>query len=774
MPYLSAGLFFAVTGGHFLLTPYWLKRVWGHLFSTPEELSFYSVVVGFGVLQAVLHGLACTVGISLPAGLAALIALHLCILAGVSRWYGAAASAIPATPKVNNDPAPHARKRAPGRRATQVTTPTSLPTWERLTRIPLLTLVGLTGIGTCVFSWLMRSVQSRQITGIDANQYHVPYAVNFARGASPFGYLVLAVDHNSPVGASILNAWLYHAFAGPLCFDLVNLLPFLLLLVSLVYLFTLLTGERGWEWAPVVFLLLFTGKLFRISLYISADLFYAATFAAVFTQLCALWVRNKADSHDWLALSLAVGMLVSSKTQGPVSALLLLTCAGVAVLLRSVVWPKHPPRLAGSLSMAGLCAILLIASGGIWPIRNWLYFGSPFAPAGLHLFGVTIFKGSFGYTGLAGSDVGETGSGTGPTAKFLSDFVRYILPRDFLARSREWVGTWPAYLSIALVMLLVDAGYQFARQRHVTDLMRRKLFAVLFFGVLFVAHSHLLIRARGTNVLDPTLGPMLRYLIPLYALYPLVAYTGLFTNMVPWLTSRPVKWLVILPGLAYVLSQYNGLTQLPAEWVRAHGPEDLVDYRLMPLAALAVAPWCIPLPGAWKRYARYGSAVIVGLAFVAFVRFAVAQDATLVGAWSAHQRQQLLAFQRTGTVPSPFTGVFLRALADQRQRSASCERSRFFMMSPFFYPLELQDASYNNLVFLLPSDATRWAQKWPGNQPGGSGCDYVVAVHTEVTTYGDHYPAVSTEEIRRWLPAGAQIEEIGDSGRYRVYHVLPQ
>lgn len=259
-----------------------------------------------------------------------------------------------------------------------------------------------------MFSWLLRSVQSVQITGLDANHYHVPYAVNFAHGLSPFGYIVLGDLHTCPVGASILNAWFFQAFSDPLCLDLVNLLPFLLILASFVYLFALLTGERGAEWVPILFLSLFTGKMFRISVYISADLFYAATFAAAFTQLCAMGVHRKADTHDWLALSLAIGMLASSKTQGPVSAVVLLGFAGLALFLWSLVWPKRPPRVAGSVGLASVCAGLLIASGGIWAIRNWLYFGSPVAPAGLRLFGISIFPGRFG-TDRARSEWRRTG-----------------------------------------------------------------------------------------------------------------------------------------------------------------------------------------------------------------------------------------------------------------------------------------------------------------------------------------------------------------------------
>jgi len=768
MAYVRAAVFFAATGAHFLLIPFWLNRARGNSYPTREEFGFQSIVLGLGLLQAVLHGLACTVGISLPAGVAALVTLHLFIMTAVMRR--PSPSSHPSTAEQNPaNEARAARSNQRGRRAaaqhlgTRSSPAAPHLSWASIAQVNVLTLVGTIGIAACVLSWLVRSVGSMQITGIDANQYHVPYAVNFAHGAGPFGYLVLGSDHCGPVGASILNAWFYQAFSDPLCFDLVNLLPFLLLFLSLAYLFTLLTDAPGFEWVPVIFLLLFTGRLFRIGLFVSADLYYGATFAAAFTQLCAIWMRNKADTYDWLVLSLSMGMLLGSKTHSPVSAALLVGFVGVAMAIRTFVWPKQAPQFTNSVGTAVLCTILLIAAGGVWPIRNWLYFGSPMAPVGLHLFGLTIFRG----VASSGAPADSL-----PSAGFLPDSVGTLFPSSFLAHSIESMGPWIAYLSLGGVVLLIDSAYQLAKDRHLTGTMRRKLSALLLFVALFIVHSALLVHSRGESVFDVHYGQLVRYLIPLYALYPVVVYAGFFTETLPWLKSPAVRWLVILPALIYVVARYNHLTELSPDWIRAHGSEDLVDYRLVPLAAVLVAPWCIPLRGVWRGYARYISVAVLTVSLFAFVWFAVEQDTALLELISNFQHQDRLAFERTGNVPNPYTGVLLRAQDDQRRHSTMCQQSRFFAMSLFLYPLAVQDPRYSNFVYLLPTDAAWWAQRLPSNRPGAGPCDYIIAAYKDVTEFRQHYTPVDPAAIKPWIPSEMKLEDIGDSGRYRVYHVI--
>lgn len=757
MEYLGVSLFFGVTLGHFLLTPYWLKRAWGRSFSGPEEFSFQSLVFGFGSLQAVLHTLACTVGISLIAGIGALVAVHLLVYACLRRapnpaTRGAdavAASPIAAPQAVGRTPT----RRAKGRLSQEQSGQRATLAWAALSRFPLPTVLGAVAIATCVLSWLLRSPQSMQILGIDSFHYHVPYAVNYAHGINLFGYL--ATPHLYPVGASILGAWFFQPFSDPLLLDLVNLLPFLLLLVSLVYLFRLLTDEPGWEWAPIMVLLLFTGKMFRVSLFISADMLYAASFAAVFTQLCGMWFYNKADAYDWLSLSIATGMLLSSKIQGTMSAVLLLTCYAIATAVQFGM-RRDPPRLSWSFGLLATGTVLLLASGGIWLIRNWLYFGSPLAPTGLTIFGVRIFAGA-----PAASDWLSI-------AKDMKDNPGYDLLNRFLVRSRDWVGLWPAFLSAGLVALLMDVIYQLATQRRLSVVLRRKLFALLFFALLFTVHAYILIQAPGSSI-EILYGQTLRYVIPFYALYSLLAYAFLFSDALPWVRYLHLKWFVLVPGLVYVLYAYNGLTQMPIEWNRAHGTENLVDYRLMPLALVLVAPWCVPL-GTWRRAVQYGCAAVLALCLIAFVGVCGAQDAQLTAAAGARLRQEVQRFQRGGAA-TPYRGVFLRVVDYQSKHNASCTRSRFFMMSRFDFPLDLQDPHYDNLVFDMQDGNTRIQWLLERDGPGEGACDYVVAAHQEIIAGDTKLPAVSEDDIKRLLPLRGTLEAIGDSGGYRAYHV---
>ena len=769
MDYLDAASFFAVTVGHFLLTPYWLKRVWGRVFASSEEFFFYSLVVGFGCLQAVLHLLACTVGISLPAGIAALLVGHLCIYAWVV-WLriapGSSLSPAASVPPTPAPPAPSPAVAASARKSKDRTpTPAAPPAlaawWTFVSGLPWLSLIGATVIATCVLSWLYRSPESTAILGIDSFHYHVPYAVNYAHGTNLFGYL--ATPHLYAVGGSILGAWFFQAFADLLLLDLINLLPFLLLFASFVYLFWLLTGESGWDWAPVIFLLLFTGKMFRVSLFISADMLYVAAFVALFAEVCSIWARNEARAHDWLSLGLLTGMLVSSKPQGVMSAGLLIAFACIALAVRFFAQPDRRPHFSLSVAVVVWSALAMLASGGIWPLRNWVNFGSPLAPTGLQIFGKTIFPGM--------SATNDWLS----VVKDMHDIPGYSLATRFLVRSQEWVGTWPVVLVVGLVALLIDVGYQLAMRQHLTPATRRKLFALVLCVALFVAHGAILMRTGGSSI-EILGGQTLRYLIPFFALYPLLAYALLFVDAYPWVQRLHLKWIVLLPGLTFLLYRYNAITQMPGGWNRMYGSENLLDYRLFLPALAIVAPWCVRTGGVWQRYARYASGAILALLMIALVQHAVAQDHRLAAEATAHFIREVRQFEKDGRSPTIYRSAFYRSVVYEQRTKLHCERNRYFTMSRFDYPLQLQDPAASNLVFDVQDPTTRIARLLRADPPGHTPCDFVIAVYTDSVegnpTVGEvRYPAVSDTAIAGLLHPHGTLEPIGDAGRYRVYHV---
>ncbi len=765
MDSLHAAAFFAVTVGHFLLTPYWLKRAWGPVFASPEEFFFHSIVVGFGSLQAVLHLLACTVGISLPAGIAALVGGHLCAYLSLrfaprSRLSpgtrGAPTPAAPVAPRSQVAAARQSRLRTP-----PPTAPTLTTWWKVISGIPWVGLIGATALATLVLSWLYRSPQSDQILGIDSFHYHVPYAVNYAHGTSIFGYL--ATPHLYAVGGSILGAWFYQAFADLLLLDLINLLPFVLLVASLVYLFWLLTGESGWEWATVIVLLLLTGKMFRVSLFISADMLYAASFVALFAAVCSIWARNEIRAHDWLSLSLSTGMLLSSKPQGLMSAGLLILFALAALAIRSFAGRGPRPRLSLSVGVVVWSVLAMLASGGIWPLRNWVNFGSPLAPVGLQIFGIAIFPGA-----SATSDWLSV-------VKDMRDTPGYSLVTRFLVRSQEWVGTWPAVLAVGLLALLIDAGYQLGMRRQLAAATRRKLFALALFVALFGTHGALLMRTGGSSI-EILGGQTLRYLIPFFALYPVLAYALLFADAYPWVQRFHLKWIVLLPGLAYLLYHFNAITQMPGGWNRMYGSENLLDYRLVLPALAIVAPWCVRGSGAWEHYAPYGSGAVVALLMIVLVQHAVAENQRVGAQASARFDRELRQFEKDGRAPTLYRSAFYRGLVYQRRNNLHCERSRYFTMSRFDFPLQLQDPAASNLVLDVQDATTRVPRLLRTDPPGHTPCDFIIAVHTDSVEgnpiVGEvSYPAVSESSISELLRVQGTLEPIGDAGRYRVYHV---
>ncbi len=739
MDYVRVALFFGATVGHFVLTSYWLQSFCGQRLSRSEELFFHTTAFGLGSLQALLHVLACTIGISLPAGLIAFGLLHGALFLIDRRGHTAA---------------PH-RRAGPAAAG-----PHATATARELARSAV-AVIGTMAITACVLTWLYRASQSLQIPGIDATHYHVPYAINYAHGVNLFGFA--ATPHLYPMGTSILAAWFFQASADPLLLDLTNLLPFLLLFASLVWLFTRLTDEPGMEWVPALFLLLFTGRLFRLSLFISADLFYTAAFAALFALLCGIWIRDRIERHEWLALALATGMLLSSKPQGMLSAALMIGLCAVALVGRRLIIARAPVVTGFTPPIgiaAGIC-LLVLGAGGVWLVRNWVRFGSPLAPAGLSLFGITIFPGL-------------SSRSTDAPLSVLAD-LRNVPGYDLWARfrvyTRDWVGVWPAFFAVAPAFLLADVVCQAGTQRQLSARTTRRVFAFVFLAVVCAVHVYILAGVTFSS-LEYFAGQSMRYLLPFFALYPLIMLALLFSDRWPWVHWLRLKWLLVLPALLLLLWDYNRAAQMPVQWNRRWGTDDMLDYRLLPVAGVMVLPWYLRA-SPWRRYGRYAAATAVLIFFAALVQRTTAQQLRLEADARLQFERQVSRFARDGRANNEYSGAFYQALLYQRQHHLHCARSRFFTISRFDFPVELQDPSFSNVVFDIQNEKTRIRSLLQSDGPGRQACDFVVAVHTDAVDRNISYPAVREADIRQLLRLNGTLEAVGDSGRYRVYYVKP-
>jgi hypothetical protein len=170
-------LWLAATVAHVALTVFWV-RAFGPRRMDRDDLVFHSAVIGLGSLQAVLHAVAFSVGLSLGRGVTAVAAMHL---------VAAAAFVIR------------------GRRAQIASAGSSETLPAPALEVRALAAAGGVVLAALAVQWALAAASSLRVTGADAAHYHVPYAVNIALGANPFG--LPATPHLYPMGTSVLAAY---------------------------------------------------------------------------------------------------------------------------------------------------------------------------------------------------------------------------------------------------------------------------------------------------------------------------------------------------------------------------------------------------------------------------------------------------------------------------------------------------------------------------------------------------------------------------------------
>jgi len=177
---------------------------------------FEALVLGTGGLSAILHVLLFSGYLSIPA-VAATGAVG-AVLAWRGRRGSARSMAAPAPPGGADTPG-HGR------------------------------IDGLTGwLSTCAVAavcgvWFVWSAASREVSGTDAAHYHIPHAVNYALGASPWG--PMPTPHGYPMGAGVFFAWFILPFGDAFIVDASMVLWYAVLVVALASLFCTLTGLPG-------------------------------------------------------------------------------------------------------------------------------------------------------------------------------------------------------------------------------------------------------------------------------------------------------------------------------------------------------------------------------------------------------------------------------------------------------------------------------------------------------------------------------------------------
>jgi hypothetical protein len=676
--------------------------------ASADERLFASVVAGIGTLSAVLHVLALSVGLTLTRGLAGLA-----ILDG-TVWLWTRRSADPLAPR------PH------GATATS-------------SSIAIAELAAAVALVAIVLAWIDHASMSALVDGTDAAHYHVPVAVNLALGTRLFD--LPATPHAYPMAGSLLDAWFIAPLGTLLFVDLTMVLPFLLLVASLLWIFRLVTGESGLAWATWPVLALFGAPLFRMSSLVSADLWFAAGFAAVAAVVLAVSARRVVGKRDLLLGALALGLLLGSKTSGAAAALLI---AFVWILVEAVRWIATrdaiawPAGLPAAVTMASIAAL---ASGGVWLIRDWVLFGSPIAPQGVQLFGVTIFSGDT----------------LGPTTylSVFGDLARdphYDLAGRTRLYVRLWLGRWFPWTPWLLALIPIDL--MIAARRRGADaavVWTRGLLLALTVGA-GGALVWLLVGAPWTS-LDWTRGFSLRYALPVAAFMWLSAYVALFPAAWRWYTRETTASAAM--AIAASIGCLVFASALHGSGARhSDVPPVTWTWCVVALGVVGAARWIA------SRRSRLTAPVAVGAMLV----FASAWTPVVIGRDAAvrqlaidgerRERAGLAAGTRTG---SAARDLYLAVRDAEDAVGRSCGHRRFFAIVRLDEPLMLQSYDLPNRVFYAGRDVASAAR----SGPMGS-CDYLIATQAVMDTE-------KGQALARTLTAATPLATIASSDTFIVF-----
>jgi hypothetical protein len=374
--------------------------------------------------------------------------------------------------------------------------------------------------------------------------------------------------------------------------------------------------------------------------------------------------------------------------------------------------------------LAALLA-LFIVSGGLWLVRNWWLFGSPLAPMGIQIAGITIFRGALYSEDLYHFSV-------------LSDLrdPSYPLAANLVAMLKRWMGPWFLPFGTTLAALCIDALVCKARHGALSESLGRKLLFAGLFAVPLLLHAAMLVGAPWSS-LEYSRGTSVRYLQPYFVLYAVGLYACLFTDAFPWHRGKAALPAGVVLA-AVTLWHYVGHPETPGAFRREWFP--LLEPRYIAAAGALVAGGFILR----IRPARRGAWAVAGatsfILVVLFSNTAAARDVALKRASQLNMVQEL-ACAREGFAESDHRGIFARVAAWQRSNHRTCGRTRYILTVRFDFPLALQESDYRNVVVDVERRSLREALVNTGASP--TRCDVIIASSKGTDARGAGEMAVS-------------------------------
>ena len=624
---------------------------------------FEALLLCLGSLYASLHLVVFVAGLELWRGLATLLAVD-----GLFVWFSLRVR--PASTLGHTD-----RRRNPSIH--------DLAGW----------LLALVAVAVCL-RWLFVATRITDVPGIDARQYHVPHALHYANGLSPWG--LLPTPDLYPMSTSLLGAWFMQPFRNPSMIELTNLPLLALALIAMGEIARLTTGRSGWRWGVALGLTLLATPMGQVIAPISADMSYSAFFLALFALALRAWSTARISARDSLLLAIGTGLLLGCKVSGPVAVVSVLGLLIAALVIRRlargarIALPRRWPLLLPGL------LLVVVACGGIWQVRNWIVYGSPLAPSGITLGGWTVFPGwTYGQTKLALSVLAD-----------IQDRPDYRVGVQALRYVRKWLGAGYVWLALGLLGYAAQAAWLARRHdQPQRALVRRRFVLLMATLVLTGLHLALFVGLPWTS-LERGEGQSMRYVMPLFMLFGASMLMGLIPRQ-PLSKSRLT--------LAQLGSAILVLAMLIAGILTASQPgftELLVglslDALLMALLPVAAMAWIVYRPNRWST-AALATVMVATMALSAQVNLSNHVTAQL--AVTARRHQALLAVVAAGqdalNDQTDYQGddigsdIWLAAHVIHVDTGSDEAFRRVFRLTRCVFPLRLYDMAYHSEVYDL-------------------------------------------------------------------------
>ena len=404
---------------------------------------------------------------------------------------------------------------------------------------------------------------------------------------APFGF---DAPSYAPCNAELFYLWLMLPFRSDILAK-VGQFPFLLAGAAAVY--RLAIQMRAGPSASLCGACLFLLSPAALRQSVSANVDVALAFLFVASVSCLVDYVRERRMRSLAAFAIALGLMLGTKLFAGLLAVCLLLAGSPAFLGGPRDrWRIASPSVLGARAAVG--ALLAVAFGGFWYIRNWLVTGSALYPMAVRMFGLTIMPGAYDRQTMA------------ETAPVPTESVLDLLSTAF---GHKLAALWAALMIVVVVTGVARRAWPAARSviRHSSFVISDWLViaspavyvGVLWLGLPYCSPNHYLPAAALAGVTAAVACGLLhrgqsaiRIAVALVCLLHVAPLPGI-SRAIAWWAGLPV----VLPpavlgfGLSFVLT--FSTAALLSKFARARR-------SWAPLAGSALAAWtmvcCLSVP----------------------------------------------------------------------------------------------------------------------------------------------------------------------------------